>query len=73
MFFYCAKFKVSLIKYNGKFKKGGIKMTIPEIAKKAKVSRGTVYRIAKLLGRLPTLEEVVNREIKKAGRKKKYV
>lgn len=48
-------------------------MTIREIAEQAKVSNGTVYRIAKLLNRLPTVEEVVNRKIKKAGRKRKYI
>lgn len=43
-----------------------------ELAKKAGCSRTIVYRIAKMLGRRPTVEELVNRK-HKIGRPLKYV
>lgn len=48
-------------------------MTIQEIAKECNVCAGTVYRIAKLLGRMPTVAEVNGRNKQKTGRKKKYI
>ena len=48
-------------------------MTIKEIAINCKVSAGTVYRLAKIYGRIPTEQEVNNRNKKKTGRKKKYI
>lgn len=44
-------------------------MTIAELAKKTNRSRTAVYRLAKRLGRLPTIEEVEGR---KNGRPVKY-
>lgn len=42
---------------------------IQELALKTGRSQVTIYKIAKRLGRIPTIEEIVNR---KAGRPRKY-
>jgi hypothetical protein len=49
----------------------GEKMTVKELAEKAKVSERRVYQLAKKFGRLPTVEEIVERKGKR-GRPKKY-
>lgn len=43
-----------------------------DIAKRSGVSVATVYNIAKKLGRMPTIDEVKNRQLKKGGRPRKY-
>lgn len=42
---------------------------VEELAKKTNRSTAVIYRVAKRLGRLPTVEEVLNR---KHGRPRKY-
>lgn len=44
-------------------------MTIDELAEITGRSRVTIYKVARRLGRIPTIEEVLNR---KNGRPKKY-
>lgn len=44
-------------------------MTIDELAEVTGRSRVTIYKVARRLGRIPTIEEVLNR---KNGRPKKY-
>lgn len=44
-------------------------MTIEELAKETGKSRVTIYKVAKRLGRIPTIEEIMNRQ---TGRPKKY-
>ncbi len=44
-------------------------MTVEELAIKTNRSKVVIYKVAKRLGRLPTEEEVLNRQ---AGRPKKY-
>lgn len=46
-------------------------MTAQELAEKAGVSRRRVYQLAKQLGRLPTIDEIVSRKGKR-GRPQKY-
>lgn len=46
-------------------------MKAKEIAAKAECSVSRVYQLAKILGRLPTVEEVVQRK-RKVGRPTKY-
>ena len=46
-------------------------MTVKELAKKHKVSQTIIYNMAKKIGRLPTDEEIENRN-KKKGRPQKY-
>lgn len=46
-------------------------MTVKEIAEKAGCSLSWVYRVAKSLNRLPTVQEVLDRK-KKHGRPPKY-
>lgn len=45
-------------------------MTIDELAEVTGRSRVTLYKIARQLGRTPTIEEVLNR---KNGRPRKYI
>ena len=47
-------------------------MTAKEIAKSANCSLGWVYKLAKKLNRLPTVEEITERRNKK-GRPPKYL
>lgn len=47
-------------------------MTVQELAEKANVTESRVYQLAKILGRLPTLEEIEERKGKR-GRPRKYV
>ena len=47
------------------------KMTVQELAEKANVTESRVYQLAKILGRLPTLEEIEERKGKR-GRPRKY-
>ena len=47
------------------------KMTVKELAEKANVTESRVYQLAKILGRLPTLEEIEERKGKR-GRPRKY-
>ena len=44
-------------------------MTIKELAEKTNRSVAVIYKVAKRLGRMPTIEEILNR---KNGRPKKY-
>lgn len=44
-------------------------MTVEELAEKTKRSKVVIYKVAKRLGRLPTEEEVLNRQ---PGRPRKY-
>ena len=44
-------------------------MTIDELVKITGRSRVTIYKVARRLGRIPTIEEVLNR---KNGRPRKY-
>lgn len=44
-------------------------MTIDELAEITGRSRVTIYKVARRLGRIPTIEEVLNR---KNGRPRKY-
>ena len=44
-------------------------MTIDELAEKTGKSKVTIYKVARRLGRIPTIEEVMNRQ---NGRPKKY-
>lgn len=44
-------------------------MTIDELVEKTGKSKVTVYKVAKRLGRIPTVEEVMNRPV---GRPRKY-
>lgn len=46
-------------------------MNVKELAKKHKLSHTIIYNMAKKLGRLPTDEEIENRN-KKKGRPLKY-
>ena len=46
-------------------------MTVKELAKKADVTERRVYQLAKKLGRLPTIDELMSRKGKR-GRPKKY-
>lgn len=46
-------------------------MTVKELAEKANVTESRVYQLAKILGRLPTLEEIEERKGKR-GRPRKY-
>ena len=46
-------------------------MTVQELATKANVTERRVYQLAKKLGRLPTVAEIVKRKGKK-GRPPKY-
>lgn len=59
--------------YNGstKAKKKGEKMTVKELAEKANVTERRVYQLAKKLGRMPTVSEILERKGKR-GRPKKY-
>ena len=45
-------------------------MTIQELAEITGRSRVTIYKVARRLGRIPTIEEVLNR---KNGRPRKYI
>ena len=45
-------------------------MTIDELAEITGRSRVTIYKVARRLGRIPTIEEVLNR---KNGRPRKYI
>ena len=54
-----------------KRQRGGVKMTVKEIAERSNKSIGQIYYIAKCLGRLPTVEEAKNWVIRKAGRPRK--
>ena len=47
------------------------KMTVKELAEKANVTESRVYQLAKILGRLPTLEEIEERKGKR-GRPRKH-
>ena len=51
-------------------------MTVIELAEKTGVSRTWIYEMCRRLGRIPTVEEVVNRKanglMKKMGRPQKY-
>lgn len=44
-------------------------MTVEELAKKTNRCNSAIYRLARKLGRLPTEEEVLNRQV---GRPRKY-
>jgi hypothetical protein len=44
-------------------------MTIDELVENTGKSKVTIYKVARRLGRIPTIEEVMNR---KAGRPRKY-
>lgn len=44
-------------------------MTVEELAKATGKSKVTIYKVARRLGRLPTVEEVLNRKV---GRPRKY-
>ena len=44
-------------------------MTVDELVKITGKSKVTVYKVARRLGRIPTVEEVMNRPV---GRPKKY-
>lgn len=46
-------------------------MKVKELAKKARVSEARVYQLARMLDRLPTVEELIERKGKK-GRPSKY-
>lgn len=46
-------------------------MTIKELAEEAGVTERRVYQIAKKLGRMPTIDEIMSRKGKR-GRPKKY-
>ena len=46
-------------------------MTVVELAKKTGLSRETIYKLCRKLGRIPTEEEVLNRN-KKVGRPCKW-
>lgn len=46
-------------------------MTVQELARASNVTERRVYQLAKLLGRLPTVDEIESRKGKK-GRPKKY-
>lgn len=52
-----------------KFKKGGVKMTVKELCEITKRSRVAIYNLARKLGRIPTVEEVLNQKV---GRPRKY-
>lgn len=51
-------------------------MTVIELAEKTGVSRTWIYEMCRRLGRIPTVDEVVNRKtnglMKKMGRPQKY-
>ena len=51
-------------------------MTVIELAEKTGVSRTWIYEMCKRLGRIPTVDEVVNRKtnglMNKMGRPQKY-
>ena len=51
-------------------------MTVIELAEKTGVSRTWIYEMCRRLGRIPTLDEVVNRKtnglMNKMGRPQKY-
>lgn len=44
-------------------------MTIDELAEKTGKSKVVIYKVAKRLGRIPTIEEIMNRQV---GRPRKY-
>lgn len=44
-------------------------MTIEELAKETGKSKVVIYKVARRLGRIPTVEEIMNRQV---GRPKKY-
>ena len=44
-------------------------MTVDELVKETGKSRVTIYKVAKRLGRLPSVEEIMNRPV---GRPRKY-
>jgi predicted transcriptional regulator len=44
-------------------------VTIDELAEKTGKSKVVIYKVAKRLGRIPTIEEVMNRQ---TGRPRKY-
>lgn len=44
-------------------------MTVDELAKATGKSKVTIYKVARKLGRLPTVDEVLNRKV---GRPRKY-
>lgn len=46
-------------------------MTVIELAKITGLSRETIYKLCRKLGRIPTEEEVLNRN-KKVGRPRKW-
>ena len=46
-------------------------MTVVELAKKTGLSRETIYKLCRKLGRIPTEEEVLNRNTK-VGRTHKW-
>lgn len=46
-------------------------MSVKELAQKTGKSQTAIYRMCKKLGRLPTIEEIL--EVKKKGRPQKWV
>jgi response regulator of citrate/malate metabolism len=59
---------MELLLVNVRTRKEGI-MTIEELAKETGKSKVVIYKVAKRLGRIPTVEEIMNRQV---GRPKKY-
>jgi hypothetical protein len=51
--------------------KGGVNMGVKDIAKRVGCTTSWVYKVAKQLGRLPTVEEMLNKK-GKSGRPRKY-
>lgn len=64
--------KAKMVCYNRlTINEGGADMTVKEIAEKSGKKIWQIYYIAKLLGRLPTVEEATNWAWKPSGRPRK--
>lgn len=60
-----------MIQLGYQYTKGGAKMTAKEVAEKSKMPLWKVYYVARKLGRLPSVDEIVNWK-QKVGRPLKY-